>query len=314
MRLSPRLVVLLTLPPLLWAANAIVGRLMVGQVPPVTLNALRWVLVAVLLLPLGWRALASADARRAVAQRWRDLAWLGLLGMGCFNTLQYTALTTSTPLNVTLIAASSPVWMLAVGALVYREPVTRRALAGAALSLAGVAAVLSRGDPARLVQVQFVAGDLWMLLAVFTWAFYTWRLARPGPLMRAESRPAWNWAEFLLVQTLFGVAWSSAFAAGELAWTEPAPIAWTGPVILAVVYVAVGPSIIAYYCWGHGVVRVGPAVAAFFGNLSPLFAALMQAALLREPPRAYHALAFALIVAGIVVSTRRAAARPADAR
>jgi len=309
MRLSLRLALLLTLPPLLWAGNAIVGRLLVGLVPPITLNALRWTLVALLLLPLGWRVLASAEARQALAERWRELALLGLLGMGCFNTLQYTALTTSTPLNVTLIAASMPVWMLAVGALLYREPLTAPGVAGAALSLAGVAVVLSGGDPARLVQVQFVPGDLWMLLAVIAWAFYTWQLARPGPRMQPGVRPAWNWAEFLLVQTLFGVVWSAAFAAGEWAWIQPPAIAWTLPVVAAVVYVAVGASIVAYYCWGRGVAIVGPSVAAFFGNLSPLFAALMQAALLREPPQPHHALAFALIVAGIVVSTQRARGR-----
>jgi drug/metabolite transporter (DMT)-like permease len=51
--------------------------------------------------------------------------------------------------------------------------------------------------------------------------------------------------------------------------------------------------------------RAGPAIAGFFSNLTPLFAALMSAAFLGEMPRTYHALAFALIVGGIVVSSRR---------
>jgi drug/metabolite transporter (DMT)-like permease len=305
MRLSPHLVVLLTLPPLLWAGNAVVGRLMVGQVPPLALNALRWVAVLVVLLPLGWKAVATARARHELARRWRELSLLGLLGMGLFNALQYTALTTSTPLNVTLIAASSPVWMLGVGALLYGEAVSRRSLLGAALSLVGVVVVLTRGDPGRLVQVQFVPGDLWMLLAVISWAFYTWLLARPGPLMRGDARPAWGWAEFLLVQTLFGVLWAGALAGAEAVLAPQWSLQWTVPVVLAVAYVAIGPSLLAYYCWGRGVAAVGPAVAAFFGNLSPLFAALMQAALLGEPPHWHHGVAFALIVAGIVVTTRR---------
>ncbi|MBP7968495.1 MAG: EamA family transporter, partial [Brachymonas sp.] len=49
----------------------------------------------------------------------------------------------------------------------------------------------------------------------------------------------------------------------------------------------------------------GPAVAGFFSNLTPLFAALLSAAFLGEAPSAYHAVAFALIVGGIVVSSRR---------
>ncbi|MDX9969864.1 MAG: DMT family transporter, partial [Hydrogenophaga sp.] len=62
---------------------------------------------------------------------------------------------------------------------------------------------------------------------------------------------------------------------------------------------------LAYRCWGAGVARVGPAMAGFFTNLTPLFAALFSAALLGEPPRPYHGLAFLLIVGGIVVSSRR---------
>jgi drug/metabolite transporter (DMT)-like permease len=76
-------------------------------------------------------------------------------------------------------------------------------------------------------------------------------------------------------------------------------------VIAALAFVAIGPSIVAYRCWGLGIAAGGPALAAFFGNLAPVFAALMSAALLGEAPRAFHIIAFALIVAGIVVSTGR---------
>jgi len=62
---------------------------------------------------------------------------------------------------------------------------------------------------------------------------------------------------------------------------------------------------VAYRCWGLGVALAGPALAAFFANLTPLFAALLSALLLSEAPHAYHGLAFALIVAGIAASARR---------
>jgi drug/metabolite transporter (DMT)-like permease len=76
-------------------------------------------------------------------------------------------------------------------------------------------------------------------------------------------------------------------------------------------YVAIGPSLIAYRCWGLGVAQAGPALAAFFVNLTPLFAALMSAALLGEWPAWYHGAAFALIAGGIWISSARPA-RPAD--
>jgi drug/metabolite transporter (DMT)-like permease len=294
----------MTVPPLLWAGNAVVGRAVAGTIAPLLLNALRWALAAAVLAVFGWRVLAREKSRREIASRWRAFALLGLLGVGCYNAFQYAALRTSTPVNVTLIASSSPVFMLAIGAALHRVHPTPREIAGALLSVAGVLVVLARGDAAQLASVRFVAGDLLMLAAVFCWALYTWMLARPPRMLAAGQWPRWTWAEFLLVQTLFGLAWASLGAGAEAIATSE-PVRWSVPLVLAIVYVAVGPAVIAYRCWGLGVSGAGPAMAAFFANLTPVFAALLSAALLGEPPRAFHALAFALIAAGIVVSSRR---------
>ncbi len=306
-RLSPGTILMLITPPLLWAGNAIVGRVMQGVVPPVTLNFLRWVLALALLLPLaGWVLRPGA---RGMWPHWRRFTLLGLLGVGCYNALQYVALKTSTPINVTLVASSMPVWMLLLGRLFYGVAVSRRAALGAALSMAGVLVVLTRGDLAQLKAWQLVPGDAWILLAIVLWSWYSWLLARPRP---GEDPPhiKSDWAAFLLAQVVMGLAWSGLFAAGEWLTLPPQPeggsaIQWGWPLAAALVYVAVGPSLVAYRCWSAGLTRVGPAMAAFFSNLTPLFAALMSATLLGEPPRLHHALGFVLIVGGILVSSRR---------
>jgi drug/metabolite transporter (DMT)-like permease len=298
-RLTPSTILLLTVPPLLWAGNAVVGRVVNALVPPITLNFLRWGLALLLLLPLAAWVLRRGSG---LWERWRRYAVLGLLGVGLYNSLQYLALQTSTPLNVTLVASSAPVFMLGIGALFFGQRVSGRQVAGAVLSIAGVLMVLSRGEWQQLLAVRLVPGDVYVLLATAAWAVYSWLLVRPGdpPAIRAD------WAAFLLAQIVFGLGWSSLFAAGEWALTD-AQIHWGWPLAAALAYVAVGPAIIAYRCWGMGVQRAGPNVAGFFANLTPLFAALMSAAFLRELPHLYHALAFALIVGGIVVSSRRSA-------
>ena len=88
----------------LWAGNAVVGRLVTDLVPPITLNFLRWAVAFVLLLPLGAWVLRRGSG---LWSHWKRYAVLGLLGVGCYNALQYLALKTSTPLNVTLVAAST---------------------------------------------------------------------------------------------------------------------------------------------------------------------------------------------------------------
>ena len=300
---SPRLdlatVLLLTTAPLLWAGNTIVGRLAAGWIPPMTFNLLRWSIALLVLLPLSGRVLRRSSP---LWRDWQYFALLGLLAIAGYNSLQYLALHTSSALNVTLVAASMPVWMLLVGRIGFGAPVTARAMLGAALSLGGVLVVLAKGQLERLLQLQFVPGDGWILLAAFAWACYSWLLTRRQGA--AEIRQ--DWAAFLLAQIAFGLVSSAALTAGEWLLPAQAPqILWSWKLAAVLLFVALGPALIAYRCWGAGVGRAGPTLASFFSNLTPLFAALMSAALLGEPPRPYHVIAFALIVGGIVVSSRR---------
>lgn len=295
--LSPSTFVLLTIPPLMWAGNAVTGRLVNELVPPMTLNFLRWLLAFLFLLPLAAGVLKPSSPMWA---NWRRFSLLGFLSIGAYNSLQYLALHTSTPLNVTLVAASMPVWMLGLGWLMYGEKVAPRQALGALLSIGGVLLVLSRGEWAVLMRVQLVPGDFYVLLATIAWAFYSWMLAKPKePAVIRQ-----DWAAFLMAQIFFGLGWSALFAAGEWGFTDAA-IVWSWPVAGALLFIALGPALLAYRCWGAGIGRAGPAVAGFFSNLTPLFAALLSLVFLGEAPRLYHGLAFLLIVGGIVVSSRR---------
>ncbi|MFJ7566299.1 DMT family transporter [Herminiimonas sp. NPDC097707] len=295
-KITPSTALLLTIAPLMWAGNAIVGRSINTLVPPLTLNFFRWSIAAIILLPF-----ASWIFRRnsALWTHWRRFALLGLLGVGLYNSLQYLALKTSSPINVTLVAASMPVWMLMIGSMFFGVRVSAKQALGALMSIAGVLLVLSRGELQQLLALRLVPGDILMILAAIIWSFYSWLLTLPKDPAQIRA----NWIAFLLAQVAFGAVWSGAFSAAEWTFTDP-HIVWGWPLIAALIFVAIGPAIIALRCWGLGVQRVGPTVAGFFSNLTPLFAALMSAAFLGETPHLYHGLAFLLIVGGIVVSSR----------
>jgi len=296
-RLTPSTIVLLVLPPLLWASNAVVGRMVQGMVPPVMMNFIRWLIAFMVLLPLAGRVLKpGSDMWRA----WRRFSLLGLFGIGLYNAFQYLALKTSTPINVTLVGASMPVWMLLTGWLFFKVQVSLRQILGAVLSIVGVLVVLSRGELRQLLALRLVTGDLLMMLATIAWALYSWLLTLPGDAQKLRH----DWSAFLMAQVVFGLAWSGLFAGGE--WlVSDARIHWSWTLAAALLYVGVVPAIIALRCWGSGVQRVGPNIAAFFSNLTPLFAALLSLAFLGELPHVYHAVAFMLVVGGIVLSSRR---------
>ena len=285
----------LSLATILWAGNAIAGRVLVGSISPISLSAVRWGLAALILLPFGWKIFKPASA---LWQNKGRFLVLGLLGVGSYNVLLYLALQTSTAINVTLIGASMPIWMLFIGAVFYQVRPTLLQLLGAVVSLIGVTVVLTRGEPTSLLSMEMVMGDLFIMLATILWAFYSWMISRPGESTERQ----WPWAEFLMAQVLIGFMWTMLFEGAEIA-TGHAFIDlnyWTGALII---FVAIGPSLIAYRCWGLGVNGAGPTVAAFFANLIPLFTALLSAAILGDPPQLFHGLAFALIVIGILVSS-----------
>lgn len=297
-KLTPGTILLLTLPPLLWAGNAVVGRLLAPLISPLLLNFLRWAIAFLLLLPLAAPVLGR---RSGLWPSWRRFALLALLSIGGYNALLYLALNTSGPINVTLVGSSIPVWMLVMGRVFHGEPIAPRQWLGAALSVSGVLVVLSRGNLDVLLQVRLVAGDFYMLLASASWAYYSWMLMRPTSEPGAIRR---DWKAFLLAQMGFGLVWSGLFAGVE--WAAGLG-RWQGGWLLlaALLFIAIGPGLLAYRAYGAGVAKAGPAVAGFFTNLIPLFTAILSSAVLGEAPQLYHGLAFVLIVGGIAVSSVR---------
>lgn len=151
-----------------------------------------------------------------------------------------------------------------------------------------------------LRHLQLVPGDLFMLLATLIWSLYTWLLTKaPGP---QEFKS--DWAQFLFAQVLFGVLWSGLFTATEASLGAfHLVLGW--PLITALVFITIGPAILAYRFWGAGVRRSSPAVGGFFANLIPLFTAILSVLVLGQAPQLYHAGAFVLIVGGILVASRR---------
>ena len=256
------------------------------------LNALRWIVAGLVVLPFVAREVVAN--RAVIVREWKVIAALGVFGMGSYNALQYLALTTSTANNVTLIAASAPVFSLAIGALAFGQRVTPRAVIGACVSIAGVLLVLVRGDPARLASLDFVAGDLFMLGAAATWSLYTW-------LLRAK-RPALSPAVLLFAQILLGSVFCIGCALVERIGFGIESHLDDHRTWLVLAYVGILPSIVGYVMWDRGVARVGATVPIFFANLAPVFAALLSALLLHEWPQWYHGAGLALILVGIVLA------------
>jgi drug/metabolite transporter (DMT)-like permease len=287
----------LTLAALFWSGNFVVGRAVQGRVPPVGLAFWRWTVALAILLAVARRGLRAQ--RGALLGSWKALVALGILGVGNFNMFVYVGLGETSATNALLLQSACPAFIVAIAAATGSARATARQVAGMALSLAGVVAILTRGAPGTLAALSFSRGDLWVLAAVLSWAVYTLLLVR---------RPA-GVEPLVLIAALVvvGVAWIAPFHAVELVRGER--MSADATTVAAVLYVAVFPSVLAYWLWNEGVARVGPSRAGVFLHLMPAFGSILAVVALGESFRVFHAVGLALILAGVFLAGGPAARR-----
>lgn len=283
--------VLMLLPILFWAGNAVLGRAVVGEIPPFTLSFWRWVGAALILLPFGLpRLLAQRERLRG---RWPLLVALAVTSVASYNTLLYLALQTTTAINAMLVGCSMPVVILALSWAWLGETIRPRQWAGVLLSLAGVVLVIARGDPAVLQGLQVQPGDAWMTVAVLSWAVYSVMLRRHPTGIDPLA--------LLTLLVLLGLP----FIAPLYLWELARGLVWqpTPHTLAVMAYVAVLPSIAAYYLWNQGVARLGPGTAGLYTNLMPVATAILAVLFLGETFHWFHAAGLVTIFLGIWLAT-----------
>ncbi|MGY2051409.1 DMT family transporter [Methylobacterium sp. JK268] len=282
---------LLTLTALIWAGNAVASKWAVGQVSPLALTALRWLVACTALAPVAARPVAREWP--ALRRAWPRVVLMGACGFTLFNALFYVAGSYTTAANLALFQGSVPVLVLAFSFLVYRTPVGAMQGLGVAITLLGVAVAATHGDVAALVTSGLNRGDLFMLIACFLYAGYTVGLRRRPPVSGITFFTALAVAALLSSLPLMAYEW----ATGRLLW----PTA-TGWAIIA--FVGLGPSLISQLFFMRGVELIGPNRAGVFVNLVPVFGAGLAVTLAGEPFRLDNAVALVLVVSGILIAER----------
>ncbi len=289
---------LLTVTALFWAGNSIVGRAARDLVPPAALSFWRWTFAFLLLLPLAWPHLKRDWP--VLRANWPIVALLGALAIGSFNILLYTGLQSTTALNSMLIQSAQPALVLIAGALVMGDRTSLRQIAGVLISLAGVLAIIGRGDPAMLWGLRLNIGDAIISVAVLLWALYSVLLRR---------RPVVHPLSFLAASMIVGIAVIAPAYAHEL-WSGRLIVPAAGSA-LAIAYVSIFPSFLAYLFFNRGVELIGSAATGQYMNVMPLMGAGLAMLFLGEALHLFHVAGLALIVAGILVAGRPPAAAQA---
>jgi drug/metabolite transporter (DMT)-like permease len=284
--------ILLCLPSLFWAGNAIVGRLVAGHFPPVTLSVLRWTGAFLIILPFAWNDLKTDWP--AIRSKLGVMVVMAICGISCFNTMLYTALEHTTALNALLLQSSTPLFLAGWSLIVLRVSLTPVQLVGILVSLLGVLTIIMHGDLTKLATIEFNIGDLLVILALAIFGLYS---------ALVQKRPVIQQSSFLAF--VFGCG--ALFLLPLLIWelsVRPLPEA-TSSNLFALIYVVLFPSTLAYLCYNRGVQLIGPNRSAPFFHLVPVFGSVMAIVFVGESLLLYHVIGYALVLAGIVVAARK---------
>lgn len=291
---------LLWLVPALWAVNYIVARKAPGVIGPYMLALGRWGLAALILVLITrselWRERAS------ILRVWRQYLVLGTLGMLICGAWVYEGARSTGAMNIALIYSASPV-LISLGAMWWLgEAFGARQKAGIVLALTGVVHVVVRGQWTALGEVQFVAGDAWIVAATVSWAAYALLQKRwPSPLSATARLAAICVGGSLVL--LPPALWETTRVGADVLGSQA---------LLLVVVAGLIPGIGAYWIYSWAQKLLGASRVAVTLYLGPLYVAAAAWGLLGEPPGWHHAVGALLILPGVFLVTRPA--KPAAAQ
>jgi len=281
----------LALASLFWAGNWVTGRALREAFGPLALSFWRWLIAVLVLAPFVWPAVrAQAPLLR---RHWKMIAMLSLLSVVLFQSFVYAGLRSTTAINAVLLNSCIPLFILACAWIMDGERATPRQLLGMAVSFLGILLIVTRGEPSRILHMDFHLGDLWILAAMPVWALYSVLLRRKPPELGGMP--------LVFVLAAGGVAVLAPAYLLEMLWI---PQAMPGPAAIAgAVYIGLFASIAALACWNAGVAAVGANTAGFTVHLLPMFGTVLAILFLDEAPQLFHAAGFVAILGGVALAT-----------
>lgn len=274
-----------------WSGNFLVSRLLAEQVPPFTLILLRSLVAVVVFAPFSWPALK----KNLPLFRARPLyyVFLALAGLGYFNALVYLAGRSTSVLNMSLLATSSPIFTILLGRALLGEELSLRKAVGVLLALAGVVLLTTRGDLEALRRVTFQAGDLFMTAASLMFAAYSVGLRFKPPDLDNNA--------LILSTFIISIVFLLPVSAWELASGRTVTV--NAATVAGVLYTGIIASIVCYWCWTNAILRIGPGRTALLYYTMPFFSGIEAILILGEPVLPAHFAGGGLIVAGLLAAT-----------
>lgn len=277
-----------------WAGNFIVGKVAtLFEIPPITLNFYRWLVAWIILAPFTMKEVFNKAL--IIKKNLPSIIIMSFTSISVFNSVVYYGLNYTQVLNGVLMISTIPILIIVITSILKTEKVNIFQISGVLVSLLGVVIIITKMDLQRLIHMKLNKGDLWILVAMLSWAIYS--------IFVKEKKI--NLPPFVFLQTLitFGIIFLAPIYFLEVASGKYLPL--NVPVLLTIGYVVLFAGIGAYVFWNKAVMIIGANRAGVFLHLMPVFSSIMAIMLLGESFAKFHFFGAIFIVVGIFLSSKK---------
>lgn len=282
--------ILATAATIIWSWNYIIARGLHDAIPPTSLAFYRWLVAALAILPF---ALEKTIRDYPVIKLSKGyIITTAFFGVTVFNTLIYLAGRTTEAINLSLIAISSPIFIVIFSLFFYRSRVGIKKITGIIITISGILLLLTKGDISILLNISFAAGDLWMLIAAMTFAVYS--------ILVIKRPPGLSRTSFLFTTFTAGLIMLLPFYVADLMF-HPYP-SFNSELIISILYIGIFASVAAFFLWNRAIELIGPSNAGLIYYTLPLFSTLWAILFLNENAEEVHFISMALILTGIIIA------------
>ena len=284
---------LLFIQPIFMASNLIVARGAAEFVPPISLAFWRWLICFLILLPFTYNYLLKNY--KSYKSELSKTFILGFLACGICGAFPFIAGKTTTIINMGIIYSSSPIFIILIYKIFFKEKINLIRILGVLICIFGVLAIIIKGNIKLLFLLKFTSGDLWMLGASMGWAFYTIYLFNWKSVMPILER-------FTIIAMFGAISLLPFFILENIYISETT---YDLNFLFWVLFAAISPSIIAFLLFNYVNKKLGASITGSVLYLYTVYGAFYGLLLFNENIELYHYVGTLLVFIGIFLIKKK---------
>ena len=278
---------------LFWSGNFIVGKAAsLFEIPPFTLNFYRWLFAWLILAPFTFKEIFKK--KNYILRNINLILILGITSITLFNSIVYYSLNFTQVISGVLMISTIPVMIIFFCWIFKIERTNFYQILGVIFSLLGVVVIVTKADLGKLLNLNFNKGDLWMVVAMFSWAMYS-------ALLRKKK---FELSQISFLQTIISAGLILLLPAYLIEMALGYRLNIHLPFILTLSYVVLFPGLASFFFWIKGISIIGSNRAGIFLHLIPIFSTVMAILIFKEKFMTFHFIGAVLMIIGVVLSSK----------